>query len=95
MAEVYQYVKRPLDGQYFCTIFEVAQRYCTFVGTIERLCNVIDFLKYIEQPENIVPSVGSIAQYTISSFVPFFVLVPFNRLGVQKVKKEHLMYRTV
>ena len=76
-------VKRPLDGQYF-TIFEVAQRYWTFVGTIERVCNVIDgiktFLKYIAQPGNIVSSVGSIAQYTFTSFVSFFVLVPFNRL---------------
>ena len=35
------------------------------------------------QPENIVSSVGSIAQYTISSFVSFFVLVPFNRLSTK------------
>ena len=39
-----------------------------------------NFFKYIAQPGNIVSSVGSIAQYTISSFVSFFVLVPFNRL---------------
>ena len=38
-------LKRPLDGQYFCTIFEVAQWYWTFVGTIERLCNVIEGIK--------------------------------------------------
>ena len=38
-------LKRPLDGQYFCTIFEVAQWYWTFVGTIERLCNIIDGIK--------------------------------------------------
>ena len=38
-------LKLPLDGQYFCTIFEVAQWYWTFVGTIERLCNVIDSIK--------------------------------------------------
>ena len=38
-------LKRPLDGQYFCTIFEVAQWYWTFVGTIESLCNVIDSIK--------------------------------------------------
>ena len=38
-------VKRPLDGQYFCTIFEVVQWYWTFVGTIEWLCNVIDGIK--------------------------------------------------
>ena len=54
------------------------------VGKIERLFNVIDgittFFKYIAQPENIVSSVGSIAQNTINSFVSFFVLLPFNRL---------------
>ena len=38
-------VKGHLDGQYFCTIFEVAQWYWTFVGTIERLCNVTDCIK--------------------------------------------------
>ena len=38
-------LKRPLDGQYFCTIFEVAQWYWTLVDTIERLCNVIDGIK--------------------------------------------------
>ena len=38
-------LKGPLDGQYFCTIFEVAQWYWTFVGTIERLCNVMDGIK--------------------------------------------------
>ena len=75
-------LKRALNGQYFCTIFEVAQRYWTFVGTIERLCNVIDgiknFLKYIALPENIVSSVGSIAQYTINSFVSFLVFYAFQ-----------------
>ena len=38
-------LKRPLDGQYFCTIFEIAQWHWTFVGTIERLCNIIDDIK--------------------------------------------------
>ena len=38
-------LKRTIDGQYFCTIFEVAQRYWKFVGMIERLCNVIDGIK--------------------------------------------------
>ena len=38
-------LRMTLDGQYFCTIFKVAQRYWTFVGTIERLCNVIDGIK--------------------------------------------------
>ena len=38
-------LKRSLDSQYFCTIFEFAQRYWTFVGTIGKLCNVIDGIK--------------------------------------------------
>ena len=38
-------LKRPLIRQNFRTIFEVAQWYWTFVGTIERLCNVTDSIK--------------------------------------------------
>ena len=85
------FLKRPLDGQYFCTIFEVAQWYWTFVGTIERLCNAVDGIKTFWNIGNIVSSVGGIAQYTIISFVSFFVLVPFSRLWEQNVKKEHLL----
>ena len=66
-------LKRPLDGQYFCTI-------------------LLMVLKHFEILRNLkILSVGSIAQYTISSFVSFFVLVPFNRLWEQNVKKEHLL----
>ena len=49
---------------------------CAMLLTVLKLLEI----QYIAQPENIVSSVGSIAQYTVSSFVSFFVLVPFNRL---------------
>ena len=56
------------------------------VGKIVRLkdCAILlmelKLFEILVQPENIVSSVGSIALYIISSFVLFFVLVPFNRL---------------
>ena len=57
------------------------------MGTIERLCNVIDsnktFFKCIAHPESIVLSVGNIVQYTINSFVLFFILLPFNRMSTK------------
>ena len=73
-------VKRPLDGQYFCIIFEVAQCYWMFVGMIGRLYNVIDgiktFLKYIAQPENIAQYIISCSRdsFVVLSFVSLFVL---------------------
>ena len=89
-------LKRPLDGQYFCTIFEVEQWYWTFVGMIERLCNVIDGIKTfwnklckLKILYCLWVVLHNIPYHQFFCFV--FHSLSFNRLWVQNVKKEHLL----
>ena len=62
--------KGPLDNQYYCAIFWFVQYNWSYVGNIERLCNILCDFQNLEnilcKRDNIVASVGNIAQYPVS-----------------------------